>query len=66
MGGDGFVARVVVGGTVNTASRLETEAPEGGVLIGGETRRALPHGSVIQAVPRGRLRQGAGLARRGP
>jgi adenylate cyclase len=51
MGGDGFVAYVVVGDTVNTASRLESEAPEGGVLIGAETRRVLPEGSVVEAVP---------------
>ena len=51
MGGDGFVAYVVVGDTVNTAARLESEAPEGGVLIGAETRAALPDGSVVEAVP---------------
>jgi adenylate cyclase len=51
MGGDGFVAYVVVGDTVNTASRLESEAPEGGVLIGAETRRALPRGSIVEAIP---------------
>jgi adenylate cyclase len=51
MGGDGFVAYVVVGDTVNTASRLESEAPEGGVLIGAETRRALPPGTIVEAVP---------------
>ena len=51
MGGHGFVAYVVVGDTVNTASRLESEAPEGGVLIGPETRRALPEGSVVESVP---------------
>ena len=51
MGGDGFVAYVVVGDPVNTASRLESEAPEGGVLIGAETRRALPDGSIVEAVP---------------
>ncbi|HSD80708.1 MAG TPA: adenylate/guanylate cyclase domain-containing protein, partial [Solirubrobacteraceae bacterium] len=50
-GGDGFVAYEVVGDTVNTASRLETEAPVGGVLIGAQTRRALPDGSVVEAVP---------------
>jgi adenylate cyclase len=51
VGGDGFVAYVVVGDTVNTASRLESEAPEGGVLIGAETRRALPEDSVVEAMP---------------
>jgi adenylate cyclase len=51
MGGEGFVAYVIVGDTVNTASRLESEAPEGGVLIGAETGRLLPHGSVVEAIP---------------
>src|SRR3712207_6144333 len=51
MGGDGFVSYVVVGDTVNTASRLEGEAPEGGVLIGAETRRALPDASDVEAAP---------------
>jgi len=56
MGGDGFVAYVVVGDTVNTAARLEGEAPEGGVLVGAETRRALPDGTVVEAVPGLRLK----------
>ena len=51
MGGHGFVAYAVVGDTVNTASRLEGQAPVGGVLIGAETRRALPDGSVVEAMP---------------
>jgi class 3 adenylate cyclase len=51
MGGDGFVAYEVIGDTVNTAARLESEAPEGEVLIGAETRRALPEGSDVQALP---------------
>ena len=51
MGGHGFVDYVVVGDTINTASRLESEAPEGGVLIGAETRRALPDRSIVEAVP---------------
>jgi len=56
MGGDGFVAYEVVGDTVNTASRLEGEAPVGGVLIGAETRRALPPGSVVETVRELRVR----------
>jgi class 3 adenylate cyclase len=51
MGGDGFVTYEIVGDTVNTASRLEGEAPVGGVLIGGETLRALPRDSVVEPVP---------------
>jgi adenylate cyclase len=56
MGDDGFVAYVVVGDTVNTATRLESEAPEGGVLIGAETYRALPEGSVAEPVPELRVK----------
>jgi adenylate cyclase len=42
---------VVVGDTINTASRLESKAPEGGVLIGAETRRSLPQGSIVEPIP---------------
>jgi adenylate cyclase len=56
MGGDGFVAYVVVGDTVNTAARLERVAPEGGVLIGAQTRHTLPEGSVVEAVPELRVK----------
>jgi class 3 adenylate cyclase len=36
----------VIGDTVNVAARLESEAPAGGVVIGGETLRAVPGLSV--------------------
>jgi class 3 adenylate cyclase len=51
MGGHGFVAYAVVGDTVNTGSRLEGQAPVGGVLIGEGTYRSLPEGAVAQARP---------------
>jgi adenylate cyclase len=51
MGGHGFVAYAVIGDTVNTGSRLEGKAPVGGVLIGPETYRRLPEGSVVEARP---------------
>ena len=57
MGGDGFVAYMVVGDTVNTAARLESEAPEGGVLIGAGDPRG--------AARRQRRRGGAGTAGEG-
>lgn len=56
MGGDGFVTYAVVGDTVNTASRLESLAPEGGVLIGAETRGALPEETPVAALPGLRLK----------
>jgi class 3 adenylate cyclase len=51
MGGHGFVAYAVVGDTVNTGSRLEGQAPVGGVLVGPETYRLLPDGAEVQAMP---------------
>jgi class 3 adenylate cyclase len=42
MGGRGYVVYAVVGDTINVGSRLEAEAPLGGVLIGAETYRQLP------------------------
>jgi class 3 adenylate cyclase len=50
MGGDGFVTYEVVGDTVNLASRLETAAPVGGVLIGAETHQALTAGTLVEPV----------------
>ena len=48
MGGHGFVAYAVIGDTVNTASRLEGQAPVGGVLIGARTYELLPDGSAAE------------------
>jgi class 3 adenylate cyclase len=51
MGGDGFVAYEIIGDTVNTGSRLEGQAPVGGVLIGSGTYDRLPDGTVVEPVP---------------
>ena len=50
MGGHGFVAYAVIGDTVKTASRLEGQAPVGGVLIGERTRELLPDGAQVEPV----------------
>ena len=50
MGGHGFVAYAVIGDAVNTASRLEGQAPVGGVLIGERTRALLPEGARAEPV----------------
>ena len=42
----------VVGDTVNLAARLETSARPGEVVIGGETYRRLPEGTLVEPVPR--------------
>ncbi len=44
----------VLGDAVNLASRLEGRAAEGQVVVGGETFRALPHGTEVE--PLGGLR----------
>jgi class 3 adenylate cyclase len=49
VGGQGHVAYTLVGDTVNTGSRLEGLAPPGGVLIGPQTRAALPEDAVVEA-----------------
>jgi adenylate cyclase len=51
MGGHGFVAYAVIGDTVNTGSRLEGQAPVGGVLIGPGTYERLPAGTVVESMP---------------
>jgi class 3 adenylate cyclase len=48
IGSDGHVAYPAVGDTVNTGARLESLAPAGGVLIGAETYRELPDGTVVE------------------
>jgi adenylate cyclase len=53
LGGPGFVVYAVVGDTVNVASRLENQAPVGGVLIGAETYRRL--GAIADVEERPRL-----------
>ena len=48
IGGDGHVAYPIVGDAVNTGARLEGLAPPGGVLIGAQTYRQLPEGTVAE------------------
>jgi adenylate cyclase len=48
IGSHGHVAYPSLGDTVNTGARLETAAPVGGVLIGDETYRRLPEGTVAE------------------
>jgi adenylate cyclase len=50
LGGHGHVAYTLVGDTINTGSRLEGQAPVGGVLIGAETYRLLPDGAVVEPI----------------
>jgi adenylate cyclase len=51
MGGPGYVAFAVVGDTINTASRLQAQAPLGGVLIGAGTYCRLPPHAEVEARP---------------
>jgi class 3 adenylate cyclase len=46
----------VVGDTVNLAARLQAEAPVGAVLIGDETLRLLPPGTVVERLPELRVK----------
>jgi class 3 adenylate cyclase len=47
LGGPGYVVYAIVGDTVNVGSRLESQAPVGGVLIGSDTYRRLPVGADV-------------------
>ena len=49
LGGPGYVTYAVVGDTVNIGSRLEGEAPVGGVLIGADTYHQLPASADVDA-----------------
>jgi adenylate cyclase len=48
IGSDGHVAYPAVGDTFNTGARLESLAPAGGVLIGVQTYKQLPDGTVVE------------------
>jgi class 3 adenylate cyclase len=51
MGGPGYVTYAVVGDPINVGSRLEGQAPVGGVLVGAETYRRLPGNADAEAWP---------------
>jgi class 3 adenylate cyclase len=51
LGGHGHVTYSAVGDSVNVGARLEALAPVGGVLIGEETYRRLPDGTVAESMP---------------
>lgn len=51
VGPDSHRVQTVMGDVVNTASRLQTSAPRGGVLVGEETWRATRRSVQFEAVP---------------
>jgi class 3 adenylate cyclase len=51
LGGPGYVTYAVVGDAVNVGSRLQSQAPIGGVLIGSETYGGLPARADADALP---------------
>lgn len=52
LGGRGYVVYAVIGDTINIASRLQGQAPIGGVLIGADTYNRLPPLADVEARPR--------------
>jgi class 3 adenylate cyclase len=51
LGGPGYVEYAVVGDTINVGSRLEGQAPVGGVLIGADTYSRLPTAAEVEPRP---------------
>jgi adenylate cyclase len=56
VGGTGHRKHAVVGDVVNTAARLQAEAPVGSILIGDATFRRLGGGAVVEALPPQRVK----------
>jgi class 3 adenylate cyclase/tetratricopeptide (TPR) repeat protein len=50
VGGDGGGEALAIGDVVNTASRLQTAAPEGRLIVGEETHRATRHAIGYEAL----------------
>jgi class 3 adenylate cyclase len=51
VGARGHRKHGVIGDTVNLAARLESEARAGEVLVGAETARRLPPGTMVELLP---------------